>query len=461
MTFPELPGVSVPPPVHRAPASPHWLWAGTLLLVLNLGLAAWTLHTQAVLAARLARLEAGTRPALRAPSAAGLSGGERATSAGRQERIAFLLAASADAQETRHVLEVVSPGECVEMAQVVLARAAANDRNAALSALLQKITEDRPGEAVRLMAAVPEAALRNTLAGKIALTWIERDPAGAAGWLGTEGTPFLARDSLARTLRHAVTRWAAFDPASAARFVASRPLNGDAGAQLLRAASREWAHKDPAAALAWTQNLPAAEPARPPATYGVLEGWTDVQPVQAAGYVGQLNYSSAQGYAGEAAAVAARWTENDPAAASQWASGLHDRAARRDATQQVAATWAVTDPSAAARWAVTLPDSRQRGEIWQGLAGVWADTDSAAAEQWLGNLPAGSSRDAAVAAYVDRIGPGEPEKALTWLKTFTDPALGAQRARRILSAWSRQDALAARNWISANPLPAFTESAVR
>ena len=179
-------------------------------------------------------------------------------------------------------------------------------------------------------------------------------------------------------------------------------------------------------------------------------GWADVDPARAAGYVGQLPYEPGHGYA---AAVAAHWTESDPAAAAQWAAGLADPAARYEALWQVAQRWALTDAAAAARWAQTLPPSRNRTEIWRIISDHWADVDPAGVETWIGTLPTNNGdRDAAVIAYAARIVRTAPQKALTWAKSLADSAYATQQTEVLLAAWARQDAPAARNWAAANQI---------
>ena len=169
--------------------------------------------------------------------------------------------------------------------------------------------------------------------------------------------------------------------------------------------------------------------------------------------MGQISYGASHGDAGEAAAVAERWSGRDPAAAAQWAAGLPDPRARREALQQVAASWASADVPSAARWAATLPAGPERAEIWRGIGEVWAGTDPAGTESWLSTLPVGGDRDVAVAAYAARIVPVDPVKALTWAKTLSDGLFAARQIQDLLAVWSRKDALAAQNWAAANQVP--------
>ena len=427
-----------------------------VLFLANLALVGFLLFSQARLGRRLDTLEAATGSRAR-PRSGPSSTGEVPTLAGRTERIALVLAAATDAEATRRLLGSIPPGERLEITRALMSRPAGNDRNAALGALLQKMADDDPAQAVALLAGVPEVGLRQTIAAGIASSWIEHDPAGGAAWLAGDGQQFLAPATWRRLQAEAVTRWSAFDPATAVHFIAAQPPANEGEAKELRAASREWARKDPAAALAWAQSLPANDPRKPSATFGVLEGWADFNPAQAGGYVSQLAYNSSRAEADDAAAVVgARWAARDPAAAAQWAATLPERTARH-ALVEIAASWAAVDAPSAARWAAALPASPERRSIWQGISDDYTATDPAGAENWLSTLPAGSDRDAAVAAYAARVVPADPEKALTWAKTLSNDVFAAQQIQNLLAVWSRKDGLAAHNWAVANqfqPVPA-------
>ena len=429
-------------------------------LLLNFGLIGVLFYAQASTRATLSKVEAMVA-AQTSLQAAQSENDKHHPAAGRGERVALLLAAGADAEQARRLLDPLPPAECVEIARTLLARPAANDRNAALGVVFQKIASDDPTTAVTLLAVVMEASLKNELASKVAASWVEQDPASAAAWLSGDEAQYIGRPSLRQLLATAISRWSAYDPAGATRFVASSPANATTDAQQLRLVSRDWARKDPAAALAWTQSIPPGDPRKALATYGVLEGWAELAPAQAAGYVGQLTFGASRSYAGEAAAVAARWTEQAPAAAAQWAAGLPDRTARRDGLRQVAASWAKLDAPNAARWAASLPASGERAEIWQGVSDFWTDTDPPGDEAWLSTLPVGRDRDAAVAAYAAKVVATDPEKALSWAKTLSDGTFAAEQIQNLLSAWSRKDRMAARNWAAANQVLAESNGLTR
>ena len=375
---------------------------------------------------------------------------QRAT---REDRMAFLLAVAGNADESKRVLADVSTAECAEMFRTLLARPAAGDRNGALDALCQQLTRRNPARAVALLAEVPEATLRATLAVHATDLWTDQNPADAAQWLDHLGERFLPRETLDAQFARAVTRWAAYDPAGATRFLAGRPTPGKETLAALANSAVEWGRQDPTTALAWTQNVPASDPRRLGLVQSILAGWAEGEPARAAAYLQERLYDGGEGselYYSTVGLLADRWASVDPPAAARWASVLPSRRARRDAVRRVAAAWAASDLSAASRWAVTLPADPARSAAWQAIINAWPGNDLDGEGAWLSGLPAAPDRDRAMAAHAGRLAAADPVKALTWARTISDPAVLGQTIDAILAGWERTDLVAARNWAAAN-----------
>ena len=370
--------------------------------------------------------------------------------AGVDERVAVLLSLAGDADRSRRVLEAVSPGETEAIARALLAQPPANDRNAALIAVIEAVGRNDPARAIALLDGVQEPVLRARLAADIADTWAGSHPDAAARWLVSDGARFLDPASAAPALLRALAQWAAFDPESATKFAADQPQDRGPITRSLGLASRAWGQKDPAAALAWAQALPDTDQRRDLIVGSIWQGWTERDPAQAANALGQQLYSGGRIYTDLAGTVAKAWTAVDPNASAQWAVTLPPGGARRNALYQVAVTWTQTDPAGASRWAGDLPASSTRTEIWREIVGAWADSDLDAAGIWLGALPLGRDHDEAVAAYLPKVEPNDPEKALSWAGTIADAGIRAVQVQDVLGRWSRRDAAAARNWAAAS-----------
>ena len=419
-------------------------------LLLNLLLVGWLWHTQATQNSRLSRLEALAGNQGRASNAA-----NRPRQASRQERIAFLLAAMGNPEESRRVLSAAPIEENVEIARALIAQPAANDRNEALDATLRFLAADDPARAVGLLAGTEESGLKTRLARHVVAVWITANPEDAARWLTDGGNQFFDARQISDQLASALARWSAFAPEAAARFVDTRPADGDQQptpiALALGEACLEWGRRDAAAALAWVQSLPATDPRQPYAMAGVLQGWTEQDPVAASRFVRQALFAGAGPGGGAMAVVIVQaWTAKDPEAAARWATTLPDPAVRQLAMREAVGRWAQSDAAGAARWASGLPADRAREGVWASLSGRLAETDPARLETWLQGLPAGRDRDEATAIYINRLAPADPEKALTWTRTLAAPAFALEQVRNVLAQWEVKDTSAARNWAAAN-----------
>ena len=239
-------------------------------------------------------------------------------------------------------------------------------------------------------------------------------------------------------------------PRGATKFAADQPQDRGPITHALGLAAQAWGQKDPQTALTWAQALPANDPRRTVVFQGVWQGWTQQNPAQAAAALGQQLYSGERIYTDLAGTVAKAWAGIDPNASAQWAVTLPPGGARRNALYQVAVTWTQTDPTGASRWAANLTASPLRMEIWREIVGAWAETDLDGAGTWLGTLPLGRDHDGAVAAYLPKLEPTDPGKALSWAGTISDAGIRAEQVQAILGRWSRRDAAAASNWAAAS-----------
>ena len=356
-----------------------------------------------------------------------------------------------DPERSRRLLETVSPEESAAIAQALLAQPPANDRNAALVAVIEAIGRNDPEKAASFLDSLQEPVLRARLAANIAETWSGSHPDAAARWLVTDGARFLDPAAAASPLLRALVQWAAFDPEGATKFAADQPQDRGPITRALGLAGQAWGQKDPQTALAWAQALPANGSApdlgdRPEH----LAGLDAANPAQAAAALGQQLYSGERIYTDLAGTVAKSWAGIDPSASAQWAVTLPPGGARRNALYQVAVTWTQTDPAGASRWAANLPGGPLRLEIWREIVGAWADVDLDGAGTWLGALPLGRDHDEAVAAFLPKLEPTDPGKALSWAGTISDAGSRAEQVQAILGRWSRRDAPAARNWAAAS-----------
>ena len=256
-----------------------------MLLGINAVIGWNLLRTQQRQEARLARLEAAAFTGGAGPKADdGLpSTGHLPRAASPETRLAALLAVAGDTDRSRRLLDSLSPEQCEMLGRTLISRAAASDRNAALTAVVNYLAANDPQRAAGLLDAVQEPVLRSALARGVADTWTASHPDDAARWLASAGSRFLTPTAASAPLVRAITQWSSFDPADAARFAASLPLDRGPVARSLFLASRAWGQLDPTAALAWVGSLPASDPRHDQASQGAWEGWTEHDPTGSGG----------------------------------------------------------------------------------------------------------------------------------------------------------------------------------
>jgi hypothetical protein len=92
----------------------------------------------------------------------------------------------------------------------------------------------------------------------------------------------------------------------------------------------------------------------------IISGVAQADPVMAAQVVSQ---ASPAVQAGSANLVASRWSQQDPRAAADWASGLTDLQARRSALTNAVGNWAGNDRNAARRWTLDLAPDETRDQV--------------------------------------------------------------------------------------------------
>ena len=328
----------------------------------------------------------------------------------------MLLAASSNPDEVKRLLSAVPLEEALEIARVLVAQPAANNRNEALDATLRFLAIDAPVRALNLLAGMEESGLKSRLAHHLVGVWMNNNPEGAARWLGEGGGQFFEAQQISEQLAAALARWSAFAPDAAARFIDARPPDGDLQptpiALALEEACLEWSRKDTAAAVAWAQALPASDPRQLYALSGVVQGWTEQDPSGASAFVRQtLESGSAPGAGNLALVLIQAWSAQDAEAAAAWSASIPDPAVRQLAMREAATRWAQADSEAAARWASGLPSDPARDGVWVALAGRWAESDPARLEAWLESLPAGHDCDDATGVYISKLASQDPEKS--------------------------------------------------
>jgi len=87
------------------------------------------------------------------------------------------------------------------------------------------------------------------------------------------------------------------------------------------------------------------------------------------------------------------------------------------------------------------------------VARQWGLRDWNAAAGWLGTLPMGSSRDAAIEAFVMSADGYDIKLALEWANQIEAPESRTTQVEQTARRWLREDSAAARAWLGKAKLP--------
>lgn len=94
-----------------------------------------------------------------------------------------------------------------------------------------------------------------------------------------------------------------------------------------------------------------------------------------------------------------------------------------------------------------------REQALYAVARQWGLNDWNATSEWLGTLPLGSSRDAAIEAFVTSTDGKDIQLALEWANRIENAESRTSRVEETARRWLREDNQAARIWIAREQLP--------
>ena len=115
--------------------------------------------------------------------------------------------------------------------------------------------------------------------------------------------------------------------------------------------------------------------------------------------------------------------------------------------------WTGADPAAAAAWTTQFAEGPLRERAMSVVARQWGLRDWNATAGWLETLPMGSSRDAAIGAFVTSADGYDIKLALEWANQMEASDSRAMRVEETAQRWLREDNAAARAWLEKAQLP--------
>lgn len=327
----------------------------------------------------------------------------------------------------------------------------------AFSALLRELTPENAGAAWSAMSTLSRKGEGFRYLPLLAHAWGSLDGAAAlAGILASGDTKGGGKDKL-KAQSHAMSGWAAKDPAAALAWIRDREkLNGsltegkeDATRDLALLKSsliRGLATADPAQAMAMLASFNEKE--RAPMAGLIAREQYRLGMDAAAQWAGSLTDATLRDHA--MASLLREYAGEDPAKAAAWLTTQSGLQGNAEALTAVARGWAAGDPAAAVKWITTLPEGPARDAAWQDVMRTWNRRDPLASSNWLAQMPAGSSRDAAVSSLTRSIARSDPDAAIQWAQSIQDPTERETALVRSVQLWSSKDQAAAAAWMQSS-----------
>jgi hypothetical protein len=301
----------------------------------------------------------------------------------------------------------------------------------------------------------------------------KEDPTAAMDWLQSQHSG----SERLRGMLEVVALWAAEDSESALLWLESN-AQGLARLETLNNGVELWAERNPTEASQWIDGM-ANDGSKAIAAKALVAKWAESEPSVAAEWVAGLPNGPVQEKAKEA--LVKSWVMQDAKAASVWAlaeaefNGDHDllgEAIRefskqspeeaesfvRDLAEANYSEIAVTslvmgraeeDPAVTAEWLIKMAptDPIYSDEYTNELMQIWAETDSIAASEWLSAQNPGQQRDAAISGFSQSILSYEPEAAVVWASTISDPDRRMKQLSYNVEIWAGTQAAEALDWV--------------
>jgi hypothetical protein len=322
------------------------------------------------------------------------------------------------------------------------------DRESAIVTYINKVRQDKPAEALTLLARISDEARRIQVFGSLATDFARRDPAAFLHFIASPEANGLDRSPFTGPARlSAVTALAKTDPNAARAYAASMPAGGQRN-QFTDYVAAALIESDRDAAFDYVEKYQAENP---DAQFGgFLKALVSLEPGRAGPLLAaQITRMDAEksGRSGDwVANVMQDWIHKDPAAASNFGATLPD-GTHPSVFYAVGKEWCRRDGAAALRRASTQLDGPPRAEAMRQMTFCWAEHDAIETTAWLETLPADSGRWAATEGFVFATVDSDPDAALAWLRSIPDESKRLAILPRLMRVWSRKNHDSARDWL--------------
>ncbi len=334
-----------------------------------------------------------------------------------------------------------------------------------------------PKAALAWAAGLPPTSASRDMLKKISESWAKRDPAAALAWISHSEDKSLHPE----VINTAIGTLAAKDLSAAMAQIEALPADERSDATLA-AALKNGAKTSPETAARLFQQLPEGTP-RNEAALSICKALAATDPRNALDWlVHQAPQTISSGQGSQVSTVLQNWLAKSPGEAVAWTRGLPpgktrdivlnstvsllvnsdlklaqsvfeelSPQAQGEAAAAFAQHYATQDIDEARAWAAALPGGRGQSMAFQALADVGAETDPQEAAKWINTLPQGDSRDRAIIPFTRKIMWDDPDGAMDWALSISDPMDRQDQLDEIAERWNQFNPRAAQSWINSCP----------
>ncbi len=355
----------------------------------------------------------------------------------------------------------------------------------ALRGVLIEWTEWDRGEALQLARAVTSAYLREGLLTELYRRWAKSDPETA--WMEVLKEDFAEEVQRFRTEVSLLPVISRKDPSLALRLARSLPSDFWETSESFSANAglHEWARENPAWAARYIEGMPgfAGESMRS----SLVGVWSEQDPAAALDWALRLRNlegpteeafealarrdvaNALDRYSGVTATLqrywapvlALQWASSDPASASAWALRQREAGLGSNALLQSLPMWAQADPSAAAEFIRGILPQVTDSSEQLALAQAWVVAEPGLSLDQLRSLVAPENHDALFADVVKNGIATDPNAARAALERIVDPGTRRTATSGLGVRWGQQNPLQALEWAQTLPSRVDQESAIR
>lgn len=291
-------------------------------------------------------------------------------------------------------------------------------------------------------------------------------------------------------------KWAEADGPAAMKYAEEHPAGNGMMSQVAKmSVASTWAEKDPEAVWAWYKGQPEDQKGGMMGGNMVLSSlfaqMAAQDPAQAFKRLEEIDGPGRQ-MALAGMFQASMFDEAKRTAILDQVNALPDESERATAKQMMLGQWAMMAPDDAMKWVVEQPAAEQsqlretmgtmfmmsdpkkgaafmlegateeqKPQRYMQIVASWAATDTTAAGTWLNEQPQGPHLANARSAFVSAAATKDPESAMAWAGTITEPAARTMATGTAYAAWKKKDAAAADAALAASGLTAEQQQQAR